>query len=487
MAEKKVRFPAVVGPAYTLRAERFDCQETINYYLETDEIGTGKGNEPTVLMPTPGLIFGQTIGSGPIRCLYTQSNDNITYVVSGDQVFSITGLNGSPVALSGNLTTLTGPVQAVDNGFVVMFVDGTNGYRTTIGSGVLTTITEPDFYPTVCITWQDTYFIGVQKGTQGFFISDGTNAGTFGPENLGYAEGNPDILVAGISNNRQLYLHGTKSTETFYDSGSGTANPFQRQDGRQSQVGIAAAQSLVILQETLFWLGSNAQGGGIVYTLNNGMPTRVSTHAVEFSIQSVGAISQATAFSYQMEGHYFYCLNVLGLNFTWVFDMTTSQWHKRQSDRGNGIKTQWIAQTHAVLNGVHIVGDYQNGNIYALDLNTHTENGLPIYRTRVFPHHSDNLNRVAYKLLEVDFQFGVGLPGPGFGDNPKVALYCSKDGGQTWGNARYATLGRIGQYNWRARWGPLGSSRDMVFKIVVSEPVRVVMLSGYIDAEDYTN
>ncbi len=690
MAENKKRFPAAVGSSYTLGSERFDCQETINFYLEADELGTGKGVEPMVMMPTPGLILAQSIGTGPIRCLYTQSNDNITYVVSGDQVFTLTGLYGSPVALSGNLLTESGPVQAVDNGFVVMFVDGQFGYRTTISSGVLTQITEPNFYPTDTITWQDTYFIGVQKGTQAFFISTGDNDGLFSPNNLAFAQGNPDILVASISNNRQLYNIGTKSTETFWDSGQGTGVPFIRQDGRQSQVGIAAAQSLVILQETLFWLGSNAQGGGIVYTLSNGMPSRISTFAVERTLQGIGNISTATAWSYQQNGHYFYLLNVPGLNYTWCFDMSTGQWHKRQSDRGNGVKTQFIAQTHCILNGTHIVGDYQNGNIYSMDLNTWTENGLPIYRIRQFPHSSDNLNRVAYNLLEVDYQFGVGLPNtptlptavlydtftgsgnlvdhtpniggtyvmlfgsdpssmiissnilrrPTYGENPgestgrssfyntvlppstefnidftmnfqnsnfgelliatngtnfgnpdifltldfnsdnnmtvylggnapaaftqfvsgvdyaarltvdpvtgdvtfiidgtvlsttnvgvgyftgplgfaiydnngnavitlddlkvqatgpltqsagvkpKAALYCSKDGGQTFGNPRYATLGKIGQYSWRARWGPLGSSRDMVFKIIISEPVRVVMLSGYIDVDEYTN
>ena len=67
------------------------------------------------------------------------------------------------------------------------------------------------------------------------------------------------------------------------------------------------------------------------------------------------------------------------------------------------------------------------------------------------------------------------------GFNPRVALYCSKDGGQTWGQPRYAMLGEIGQWKYRARWGPLGASRDMVFKIVITEPVKVQMLSGYLD------
>lgn len=486
MAEKKQRFPGVVGPAYTLDSERFDCQELINYYIEIDELGAGKGQEPAALMPVPGLEFLQTIGAGPIRCTYTQSNDELTYVVSGNEIYQIAGSLGLPITVVGNLLTSTGFVDAIDNGISVVFVDGQYGYYTDIGSLVLNQIVSANFYPTDTISYQDGYFIGTAKDTQAFFTSD-INAVTWPPLNLNNVQGSPDTLVASKSLNRQLYNFGTKSNEPYFDSGESVASPFVRQDGRMSQQGCASAATIQILNEQLVWLSSNSQGGGTVY-MYDGSPAKISTLAVERTLQEAGTLNRATAFSYQQHGHYFYCLNVPGLAFTWVYDLTSKMWHKRQ-DNINGIAQRCIAQTHAYLNEDHIVGDYRNGNIYRYNTEVYTNNNLPVYRIRQFPHSSDNLNYNFYKLLQIDFQMGVGLPDDGsqqLGYDPRVACYISKDGGKTFGLPRYRSLGKMGKYNNRVRFGPFGSSTDLVVKIVVSEPVRVVMLSGYLDWEGGT-
>ena len=77
--ENKQRFAGFVGPSNTLRSNRFDTQRLVNMYIEIDPLGAGKGQEPAVLVGTPGLKFQQSIGNGPIRCTYTQSNTCLLY------------------------------------------------------------------------------------------------------------------------------------------------------------------------------------------------------------------------------------------------------------------------------------------------------------------------------------------------------------------------------------------------------------------------
>jgi hypothetical protein len=455
-------------------------------YVEIDPLGSGKGGEPAVLLATPGLQKQQSVGNGPIRCTYTQSNIFRSWIVSGNQIYRVSGANAIPELIPGTLNTYLGPVQAADNGTQVIFVDGQFGYYIDTSALVptITQITDPHFHATDTITFQDGYFIGVDKGTDllgtgNFFISDLYSI-SFLPLNEANASGASDILVGAISCNRQLYLLGAKSTETWWDSGTSGSTPFQRQDGRFSQVGCAAAGSIVIVNETIMWLGSNGQGGGIVYSLDNAMPTRVSTHAIEYAIQQIDDLSGATAYSYQQEGHYFYCLNIPGSATTWVYDVVSQMWHERQSII-DGTTGRHLGQTHCVLNGQHIIGDYQNGNIYTYSLDIFTDNDIVVNRIRQSPHVSHNLNRLFYNLLEVDLQFGVGLPD---GSDPRITLEISNDGGETWSNPIYASLGKIGRYNTRARWQRLGSSRDRVFRVTVSEPVRVTMLSAMLDVEE---
>lgn len=478
MAENKQRFPGFIGPAYLARSERFDAQRLVNMYIELDDLGSGKGQEPAVLIATPGLERQQIIGNGPIRCTYTQSNQELTYIVSGNSVYTITGPNATPTLITGTLNTSSGAVQAVDNGSSVIFVDGYYGYHVTIGVNTLNLISDANFHPTETISYQDGYFIGVQKGTNAFFLSD-INSIDFPPLNEAYAAGSPDILVSAVSNNRELYLFGTKSLEIWYNQGTSASTPFVRQDGKYSQVGCAASQSVVVLNNTLVWLGSNSQGGGVVYTLDGGMPTRISNHSIEFAIQTAGDLSGSTAYGYQQEGHYFYLLTIPSTGTTWCYDVTNKQWHERQSTI-NGVTGRHLGNTHCVLNGQHVVGDYRNGNVYVYNLDHYQDNGQDIQRIRQTPHVSQNLNRLFYKLLEVDMQFGVGLPNQGA---PRITLYISNDGGQTWGNPIFANLGATGRYNVRARWQRLGSSRDRVFRVVVTAPVKVQMLSAMLDIE----
>ena len=486
MAESKKAIPGFVGPSYQSRVRRFDAQRLINYYIELDETGGGKGGEPAVLIGTPGLKFLQTIGPGPIRGLYTVSNTNVSIVVSGNSVYQISNALSAPVQIIGNLSTDIGSVSIADNGNQVVIVDGQFGYYFTIGETILTQINDVNFYPADLVTFQDGYLIFNRTGTTQFFLSNLYEV-TFPALNEEAKTGNSDILVGLISCNRQLYLLGAKSMEIWWNSGASGTSPFQRQDGRNSQVGCAAPQTIKILQDQFFWLGSNGQGGGIVYTLEGSLPVRISTHAVEYYLQNVGTLSQATAYTYQQEGHYYYCINVPGCDTTWVFDMENKQWHERQSTI-KGVSGRNLAENHCILNETHIVGDYASGNIYQLDLETFTDNGNMIRRIRQSPHVSSSLNNIFLRLMEVDFTFGVGLDENSVNTNasidPRVMLEISKDGGMTWLNPMYASLGRIGQYRHRARWHRCGYGRDIVLRVTSTEPVKTQMLSAFIDAEE---
>jgi hypothetical protein len=354
---------------------------------------------------------------------------------------------------------------------------------------ILNQINDPNFYPASTVTFQDGYFILNQTGTTNFFISDLYSVDWL-PLNQSAKTGNSDILEGVISVNRQLYLLGARTLEIWWNAGASGSSPFQRQDGRFSQQGLAAPASLAVLSENFYWLSSNAQGGGVVMGLANAMPVRISTHAVEHSIQAAGAsIAQAVGYAYQQEGHYFYVLNVPGLNTTWVYDMATNLWHERQSTISGNVGRH-LGETHAFLGGTHIIGDYNSGNIYSYDLDGYTDNGQVIQRIRQTPHVAHNSNNMFYNLMDIDFQFGVGLVDNGTNTannvNPTVVVQVSRDGGETFGNPIYGTLGQIGAYRTRARFARLGYGRDAVFKVTVTDAVEVQMLSCMMDLEEGT-
>jgi hypothetical protein len=483
MAENKVPFTQFIGPSNTLRSARFDAERTVNYYLEINPVqGSGKNQMPAVLLGTPGLTLQWAVTGGQIRGMYTTSNQ-ITYIVAGNTVYRTSALTQQPVSI-GLLNTSTGYVSIADNGIQVVFVDKQFGYYTTIADNypTITEITSVNFYPSNTVTYQDGYFIFSQTDTQTLFISDLYSV-NFLPLNTTAKTGYSDDIVGLISNNRQLYIFGEATLEVWYDEGSSGSTPFVRQDGRNSMVGCISAPTIQKLFNTLVWVGTNAEGAAIVYMLEGDQPTRISNHAVELSLQSVTDFTSSTAYTWQHEGHYFYVLNVPGLNTTWMYDLSTQLWTELQTNIG-GVEGRHLANRHVVMNNVHLVGDYTTGNIYKFDFTNYTDNGVPITRIRQSPHLSNNLYRTFYKMIEIDFSPGTGLTvGTGNAVAPSVTLQVSTDGGLTFGQPRQAMIGKRGNYYSRARWGVLGSGRDLVFKLTMADPVKFDLLAAFIDFE----
>jgi hypothetical protein len=92
-----------------------------------------------------------------------------------------------------------------------------------------------------------------------------------------------------------------------------------------------------------------------------------------------------------------------------------------------------------------------------------------------------DFQRQYFDELQIQFQPGVGLS-TGQGDNPQAMLKWSDDGGSTWSNEHWVTIGSIGRYANRAIWRRLGWARDRVFEVSISDPVKAVIVSANLKA-----
>lgn len=477
MAEnlKKIPFP-LVGGSYESRSKTFDCSRTVNMFVETHDYGAGKGAQPTALFSCPGLLKKNTIGTGPIRGIYTASTSELAFIVSGSELYQLSAAGGTPVRITGNLDTSTGKVSMVDNGTDLLIVDGVSGYKVSLSTPALVKLNDPNFYAGAkTVTYLGGYFVLENPGTSNFFISD-LDSTDFMPLNESSAVTSPDIVTAVFSNNQQLYVLGTRSLEIWYHSGASASAPFSLVQGRTSQIGCTAPGSIARAAGTFIFLGTNDQGDGVVYSMENESPTRVSNHAIETKLQKLGDLSTSTAFALQYEGHYWYFLNLPGSDVTYVYDMTTKQWHERQS-KVSGVDSRFLGETHAFLWGEHLIGDYRNGNVYVLQ-NVFQDNGESMTRKRVTPHSSGSTN-IFYKTLQLDVQPGTGT----LTESPEILLRISRDGGHTWGNPISAYSGKVGEYLTRVRWNRLGAARDAVFEISVTNNVDITILDAYLDYE----
>lgn len=473
-----MRFPGFIGPSYTLQSVNVDCQRCVNLFPELNALGTGKEREIAFLAPTPGLKLLVNLPAGPVRGIWSASNGSV-FAAAGNALYSI---SSSWVATQiGTLLSSSGSVSMADNGIALVIVDGAFGYSWTFGTSTFAQITDPNFLGANQVVYIDGYFIFNQPGTQHFYLS-GLNALTFNALDVGTAAGSPDPLVGLASNSQNLYAIGSKSIEVFYDSGD--TFPFTRIGGAILDVGCSAAFSISKLEGSIYFLGGDTNGSGIVYRLQGYQFQRISTPAIESTIRALtpAQIAAATSYTYQQGGHLFYCLNLPGTNSTWVYDSSTQFWHERT------YLNLWSLERHrsecsAVAFGLNITGDYQNGNIYLLDSATYNDNGTPIKRIRSAPHFGQDMMNVFHKSFILDMEVGVGNDGSGLGTDPQVMLRWSDDGGHSWSQERWMSAGKIGKTRTRVAWRRLGLSRDRVYEVSISDPVKVVLIGAEIDVE----
>jgi hypothetical protein len=423
----------ILGSSYVIRSVNAADNRMINLYPEVIPEG---GKEPAYLQRCPGLTRVVTVGTGPIRGLYTLGN--FLYVVSGDQLYKLNSnyaLQGANDLLleSGSFLLLedgsrillqdqsnpslgvisgTGPVSMADNGTQIFIAANPDGYIYNTATDSFAQITDPDFPGAVTVGYLDGYFVFNEPNSQRVWVTALLDGTSIDPLDFASAEGSPDGLVSLIIDHREAWLFGTNSVEVWYNSGEADF-PLTRIQGAYNEIGCIAPYSVAKMDNSVFWLGADARGQGIVYRANGYQGVRVSTHAVEFAIQQYGDLSDAVGYTYQQDGHTFYVLNFTNADTTWVFDAATGAWHERAGFR-NGDFKRHRGNNHARFNGDPHVGDYENGKVYVYSLDVYADDGAVqkwLRSWRALPTGSNNLKRTAHHTLQIDLETGVGLAG----------------------------------------------------------------------------
>jgi len=470
-----------LGSSYVARSINAADNRCVNLFPEAIPEG---GKEAGFFSRAPGLRFVQTIGTGPIRGMWShKTNGDDFYVVSGTEMFKTTSLGGTPVKL-GNIPG-TGPVSIADNGTQLFIAANGPSYIYNETTDVFSQITDPDFTGAVTVQYLDGYFVFNEPNTQRLWVTSLLDGTSIDPLDFASAEGSPDGVVAIAVDHRELWVFGTDTIEVWYDAAL-PSFPFTRIQGAFSEIGCAAAYSIAKLDNALFWLGADSRGYGIVYRNQGYSGQRISTHAVEFAIQGYTDISDAVAYTYQQEGHAFYVLIFPTANTTWVYDVATGVWHERAGFH-NGAFTRHRSNCHCNFDNTTLVGDFENGNIYAFDLDIYADNGNIqkwLRSWRALPTGKNNLKRSVQHSLQLDAEAGVGL-NIGQGSDPEVMLRWSDDGGHTWSNEHWRKMGKIGEYGFRTIWRRLGMTvklRDRVYEVSGTDPVKIALMGAELAA-----
>ena len=466
-----------IGGSYLARSRNFSAERCVNLYPEAS--GDGQTKSIAMLIGTPGTVLFAALAGGGVRgCIRFSATQAI--VVVGGNVYSVSTAGAG--TLIGTIANRASLVSMASNGIVVMLVTGPEGYvitpnASTPSLSTIAPISAAAFVGADKVDYIDGYFVFNKPGTGEFQITGLLTTG-IDPLDFATAEGSPDLLVSLIVNQRELWLLGEGSTEIFFNSGNADF-PFERIQGAFLEQGCAAKFSVAKLNETVFWLTADDRGQGMVVMTVGYRTQRISTHAVEFAWAQYSRIDDAFAYTYQQEGHSFYVLTFPTGNATWAYDASTQLWHERA----------WRNPVDASLNrhrsscqmafaGKVIVGDFENGNLYQLNLDAYDDIGVPLPAIRQAPHFASADNHwMIFDRFWVDLEAGVGL-NLGQGSDPQLIIEWSDDGGHTFPNQQSISMGKVGDYRHRAVLRRAGKSRDRVWRVTISDPMKRTLIGA---------
>lgn len=481
----------LAGSPYDTRDPIRAARRCINLYPEKN----GQDEPfPYRHWPTPGLrLLGTAPNGAPVRCEYTASNGDL-YVIAGAAVYYV----GPDYVFNqlGSVAEKITPASMADNGLCIMIVDGSAaGYVIDMASRAFGGVSDSAFYGADRVDYIDTYFVLNRPGTNQMYITRSvvtfamlTTGGGFDPLDIAAKTGGPDQLQTVIVKHREVWLIGSLTSEPWYDAGAPDF-AFAAIPGAFIDHGCVARYSVARQDVSVFWLSRDREGQGIVVRTDGYEPKRISTHGIEADIRTYSRIDDAIGFCLQFQGHAFYILTFPSADKTWGFDLSAENsaeaWSEWAWMDNNGQLHRHRANCHTFAYGQNIVGDWQNGNLYALDPAVFDDVGRPIRRVRTFPHIQSGGNQVSYTRFILDVQVGSDASGGVLGP-PEIALRYSGDRGANWSDPLINTLGAAGEYWTQVDWYQLGCGRDYVFEVSYSAPVSAPIGGAYIEAEAHS-
>jgi hypothetical protein len=310
----------------------------------------------------------------------------------------------------------------------------------------------------------DGYYVYIQAGSENFFISGYQTATIFNALDFATEDDLPDSLIGLRACAGRIWVFGRRRMVAWINTGA-AAFPFQRDNSSRTDVGLVNANSLVKLENSLYWIGRSPEGAVRAYTLNGYTPTPISTPGIEQILQD-RFIEDSWAWTYQEEGHTFYVVTFPTQNITLCYDRSENRWHQRthfNSATGTQDYLPITCHTHNPFLGGHIVGDLRSPKCYLQSRKFFTENGTAIERRRTSPPVFGGGERNRYQRFLLDT------------NTPNATLRYSNDNGATYNTARAPDL----QNADRREWKRLGSARtDRVFDAVLTDNSNPVVVSG---------
>ena len=457
----------VTGPTNQSRSRPLSSQRTVNMYQQFAE----GGKDEYVLMSFPGQkLISSVVGNldrNQHRMAEVQFRvvDTTLYEVSSAGVHTsrgtVPGTGRCIFADDGENLVIVADKVFVFNSVTKLFSENTN--VNVVGTISVTIINNQFLYTTSKFS---------------FMAQPGDPFDVSGLDGIG-AESSPDDLVRDYVFNQTIYRFGKRTTEPWYNSEVGRP-PIDRIEGQEFSVGLGAINSVANTDNAIYWLGDDKA----IYRVSGGINQRISDDATSNAIELMSKFDDAFGYTFTLQGQDFYLITFPSESRTYVINekLGVNGWFELTSGLDDSI---YSGTSLLQVYDKNIIA--RNGKLLELSLDEFTQDTDTMIRERITSSINGDLlgvkgQRMKMSRVEFIMEQGVGLI-TGQGENPRIMVEFSIDGGRSFETGAWVEIGRAGEHTLRVEWYQMISFTDLILRITMSDPVPLNIYSAAIDVK----
>ncbi len=444
----------IVGGTYENRSKPISTQRTVNMYQQVNP----KVKSQVSLQSFPGQKLLQGVDGEVDR--NTHNMAEILYRVVDNTLYSVDSLG-----VHTSLGTVTGSNRCIfadDGDNLVIIADKVYVY--TKSTDTFTENTNVNLVNVLSVTIINNQFIYTTPDLS-FMSQPGDPFDVSGLDAVD-AESNPDELVRDYVFNQTIYRFGVRTMEPWYNSGVGSP-PIDRIEGQQISVGLGAISSVANTDRAIYWLGDDK----CIYRISGGIYERISDDGISNSIEEMTTISDAFGYTFTLQGQDFYLITFPSENKTFVNNESLGKdgWFELRSYQDKSYSGTSLIQIYDKL----IVAD--KGDLLTLELNEYTQNTDTMIRERITDEITAedlglDFDMLLMSSLTLKVESGVGLI-TGQGENPRIRVELSTDGGRTYPHVQWVEIGQLGEHTQLVEIDMFATGRSLRFRLRMSDPV----------------
>ncbi len=464
MTFERVEVP-FVGGSNQSRSRPISSQRSINLYPEV----TPEGKQQAALLSWPGnLLWKQGAAATSCRGMYAWAGN--LYKVTGTTLYKYdTDANETSIG------TIYGTARCEFTSDANRLVIVTAGTVYECDGSAVTNITAGSLDTPIAAAFLNArYLFNGDNGAWDYSDIDDPSSidGSYTAESAG------DELVRVYTFNQIIYLFGEKTIEPWQDSGV-AADPFVRVDGGIMQKGCASGYAITNTDSYVYFLGDDRQ----IYRLSGYQVQPVTNSGVSHFLETAVTVSDAVAWTVYLDGQDFVIFQFPTADKTYAFSETTGAWFELSTGLEYG---RHRINSYAYFDGKHLIGDVDSGSIFEMNLTTYTDNGAAFVRQRDSQSLSAAMlgkpgQRMRMRRAELICETGVGNSDIA---NPRVAFSASYDGGASFTNEDWLSLGRQGERTTVVEWWNMAVFKELIMRVRVTDACFVAITGMALDVEE---